>query len=187
MSNILLLTRQQVIASVEADEDFGPWTISFFEADGVTQIALSGISFTASVGSYPALTSAGGAITVSGNAITFFVPAASKAWATGRYPFMLQASDGTYTRDIFANSTLTVGAPAAFSVSALASAGAASALSSMSGAQLLSLLGALSSSQLQSLAATLADAQAAYVPALDFSHVNDSQYLLLPALSPVLP
>jgi hypothetical protein len=187
-SNIALLSLQQVIAAVEADEDFAPPPLQFFEADGVTPVSLAGISFTAKIGAFPALASSAGAgIAVSGNSLTFFVPAASKAWGTGRYAFTLLASDGTYTRDIFANSTLTVGAPAAFSVSAFAGAGSGAALSSLSGAQLLALLSSMPVSDLQSLAATLADAQAAYVPALDFSHVADSQYLLLPALSPILP
>ena len=178
MSNILLLTPQQVLASVESDEDFGPWTISFFEADGVTPIGVAGISFTARIGAYPALTSAaGGGITVSGNSLTFFLPAASKAWATGRYPFTLQAGDETYTRDILANSTLTVGAPAAFAVSAFASGGSSVALSSLSGSQLLTLLGVMPVSQMQSLVSLIADAQATYIPSLDFSHVTNSQYI----------
>ena len=141
MSNILLLSLQQVAASVEADEDFGPWTMTFFEADGVTPIDLAGISFTATIGPFQALTSgAGGALTVSGNTLTLFLPAAQKNWATGRYSFSLLASDGTYTRDILANSTVIVGAPAAFSVSAYSSGGSANALSNLSGAALLALL-----------------------------------------------
>jgi hypothetical protein len=180
MSNILLLSLQQVIAGVEADEDFAPPPLQFFEADGVTPIDLTGIAFTARVGMFPPLTSSGGGIEVSGNSLTFFAPAAAKAWRTGRFPFTLLASDGTFTRDVFASSTLTVGQPASFSVSAFSNGGSGAALSSLSGAQLLGLLGNLSSSQLQSLVAFLADADAAYVPALDFSHVINSELLGVP-------
>ena len=177
MSNIVLLSLQQVVAGVEADEDFAPPPLQFFEADGVTPIDLTGIEFTARIGMFPPLTSSGGGINVSGNSLTFFVPVAAKIWPTGRFNFTLLASDGTYTRDIFANSTLTVGQPAAFSVVAFSSGGSAVGLSSLSGAQLLALLGAMPASQMQSLVSLLADVQAAYVPSLDFSHVTNSQYI----------
>ncbi len=155
-TNISLLPLQQVTASVEADEDFAPPPILFFQSDGVTPIDLTGIAFTAWIGNNPALTSAfGGAIAVSGNSVSFFVAASAKEWPTGRYSFTLLASDGTFTRDIFANSTLTVGAPAAFSVSALAGAGSSVALSGLSGAALEASILAMSPSQQQAVAAVI--------------------------------
>ncbi len=180
MSNILLLSLQQVIAGVEADEDFAPPPLQFFEADGVTEIDLTGIEFTARVGMFPPLTSSGGGIGVSGNSLNFFVPAAAKVWPTGRFPFTLLASDGTFTRDIFAHSTLTVGQPAAFSVSAFSSGGSGAALSSLSAAQMLAMLGNLPASQMGSLLSLLADAQAAYTPSLDFSQIVNSELLAVP-------
>ncbi|MCI4680164.1 hypothetical protein K9U39_10910 [Rhodoblastus acidophilus] len=178
MSNISLLSLQQVVASVEGDEDFAPPPLQFFEADGVTPIDLTGIEFTARVGMLPPLTSAsGGGIAVSGNSLTFFMPAAAKIWPTGRFPFMLLASDGAYTRDLFAHSTLTVGQPASFSVTSCSPAGPANALSSLSGAALLALIANMPASVQQSLFSILADAQAAYVPNLDCSHVVNSQYI----------
>ena len=73
MSNILLLSLQQVIASVETDEDFAPASLQFFEADGVTPIELTEIEFTARVGMFPPLTSSGDGIVVTGNSLSFFV------------------------------------------------------------------------------------------------------------------
>jgi hypothetical protein len=177
MSNILLLSLQQVIASVETNEDFAPAPLQFFEADGVTPIDLTGIEFTARVGMFPPLTSTGGGIEVSANSLTFFVPATAKVWPTGRFNFSLLASDGTYTRDIFASSTLTVGQPAAFSVSTFPGGGSATAMSNLSGAALLALIGNMPASAQQSLMAQVMDAQAAYVPNLDFSHVVNSQFI----------
>ena len=93
---------------------------------------------------------------ISGNSLSFFVAAAAKtAWPTGRYAFTLTAADGTYTRDIFANSTLTVGQPAAFSVAALAGAGSSVALSGLSGAALEASILAMSPSQQQAVAAVI--------------------------------
>lgn len=181
MSNILLLSLQQVVAGVEADEDFAPPSLLFLEADGVTPIDLTGISFTARIGDFPPLTSANGAIAVSGNSLTFFVPAAQKNWATGRYGFSLLASDGTNTRDIFANSTLTVGQPASFSVAPYGAASSSTAITSLSGANLLAIIANMTVAQQQALAVQIADANAAYAPDLDFSHVMNSQYL------PILP
>ncbi len=181
MSNILLLGLQQVIAGVQADEDFAPPSLLFLESDGVTLIDLTGIEFTAQIGNFPPLTSANDAITVSGNALTFFVPAAQKNWAPGRYSFSLTATDGLNTRDIFANSTFTVGQPASFSMARYGGASNSTALSSLSGATLLALVSSLTEAQQQDLAVILTDAGASYAPDFDFSHVMNSQYL------PVLP
>lgn len=117
MSNLPLLSLQQVVASVQPDEDFAPPPLLFFQADGVTPISLAGINFTAKIGSLATLTSAaGGGITVSGNALTLNIPAAQKNWATGRYPFTLLGSDGTTAQDLFASSFITVGQAASFSI-----------------------------------------------------------------------
>jgi hypothetical protein len=178
MSNISLLSSQQVIASVDCDEDFAPPPLLFFEADGVTPIDLSGISFTSRIGNFPALTNAGGGgIQVAGNSLTFFVPAASKNWPSGRFSFSLLASDGTFTRDLFANSTLTVGGAASFAVTSWATNTAAVALSGLSGTALLATLMNMSAEQQQGVLIQLSDARAAYVPVLDFSHVVNSQYI----------
>ncbi len=117
MSNIELLPLLKIAAGVQADEDFNP-SIAFFAADGVTPLSLAWIAFTARIGSVATLASAGGQIVVSGaagNILSFNVLAAAKNWPTGRYPFSLLATDGTYTRDVFADSFLVVGAPAFFS------------------------------------------------------------------------
>ncbi|MGO8738064.1 hypothetical protein [Rhodoblastus sp.] len=151
---------QQVIASVQPDEDFAPPTLLFLEADGVTPIDLTGIEFTARIGSFPPLTSGDGAITVSGSSLTFFVPAASKLWPTGKYAFSLLASDGTNTRDIFANSTLTVGAPASFVATPYGSPSSSSAIvvGGLSGASLVASVGAMTLAQMQTVADLLAAA-----------------------------
>ena len=148
MSNILLLGLQQAIASVQPSEDFAPPTLLFFEADGVTPISLDGIAFTAKIGSVATLTAVAG-LTVSGNALTFFVPV--NGWPTGKHDFTLLASDGTDTRDIFANSTLTVGQPASFQVTPYGGASSGQMVAALSGATLLALISSLTESQLSSL------------------------------------
>lgn len=182
MTNIALLSLQQVTACVQADEDFAPPPLLFFQSDGVTPISLMGINFTSQIGSLATLTSAaGGGISVSGNSLTFYIPATQKNWPTGRYNFTLQAADGVYTKDIFANSSLTVGQPASWSVTAYSSGGSSDALSGLSGAALSASIANMTVSQQQSVMSALLDAQAAYIPSLDFSHVANSQYA---ALSP---
>jgi len=183
MTQILLLSLQTVLVSLEADEDFAPPSISFFQADGVTPISFDGISLSAQIGSFPALTNAtNGGITVSGNSLTFFVAAAQKSWATGRYPFTLTAvgndTTGTLrTVDVFANSYVTVGQPASFSITPYSSGGAGVALANMSGAEFLAAASVMTTAQQATLFAILADAQAATFPNLDFSHVVNSQYI----------
>jgi hypothetical protein len=61
-----------------------------------------------------------GQIVVSGpsnNLLVITALAAQKAsWPTGVYPVSLSANDGAYTRDLFASSTLAIGAPQIASV-----------------------------------------------------------------------
>lgn len=113
-TNVWTLQMWTVRASVQADEDFRAGPLTFFAADGVTPLDLTGIAFTARIGA-ATLTSAAGQIFVSGNALSFFVPAGSVAWRSGRFGFSLLAEDGLRAHEIFANSALTVGLPMSFS------------------------------------------------------------------------
>jgi hypothetical protein len=104
-----------VTAAIMPLDDLLIGPIVFFEADGVTPVNFEGLSFTAKIGAV-VLSSAGGHITVSGNALTIAVMAGSVAWRTGRYAFSLLATNGVRTHSIFANSTLTVGSPSAAAI-----------------------------------------------------------------------
>ncbi len=131
MTNIEFLPLLKVVAGVQGDEDFNP-SIAFMQSDGVTPIGLAGIAFTAKIGSLATLSTSAGSLVVSGpgnNVLSFSAPAIGRAiWPTGPQPLSLQATDGTYTRDVFANSTLIVGNPASFSVTTFSTPGASAAV-----------------------------------------------------------
>lgn len=177
MSTLSFLSLQVVIASLQPDEDFAPPAILFFQADGVTPIDLSGLSLSARIGHFPALTSDNGGIVIAQNAVNFFVAASAKNWPTGRYAFSLTATDGKFTRDIFAQSWLTVGQPASFSVTPYVAKATSIALSTLLNSSLVALIETLSSEQLEELAALFANAQASAIPSLDFSSVTNSQLI----------
>jgi hypothetical protein len=113
MSTLPLLPLVQIIDGVQSDEDWR-LSIAYYLDDAVTPIPLGGLSFTLSVGAFATLSSSGGQIVVAGpanNVLTITELAAAKAsWPTGVYPIALSVNDGTFTRDLFASSTLTIGA-----------------------------------------------------------------------------
>ncbi|MGO8740076.1 hypothetical protein [Rhodoblastus sp.] len=116
-ANVSLLQMWTVTASVQPNEDFDTvlTSISFFEADGVTPQSLAGIVFTPKLNGQPVFASAtNSGIVVNGNQLSFAVPVAALGLLSGSYLFTLLAFDGVRTRSIFANSWLTVGAPASF-------------------------------------------------------------------------
>jgi cellobiose-specific phosphotransferase system component IIC len=113
MSTLSLLPLVRVSDGVQPGEDW-QLSIAFYLDDGVTPVDLGGLSFTLSIGALTTLSSSSGQIISSGPltnllAITALA-AATMSWPTGVYSLSLMASDGIYTRDIFALSTLAVGA-----------------------------------------------------------------------------
>jgi hypothetical protein len=122
MSTLTLLPLIQVSDGVQSDEDWR-LSIAFYLDDGVTPISLIGLSFTLSVGSIATLSSASSQINVSGplnNVMNVIVLAANKAsWPIGVYDLDLSVSDGINSLDLFASSTLSVGAAQVARVSLL--------------------------------------------------------------------
>ena len=112
-TDVWALQMWNVQASVMPDEDFRGGPLEFFAADGVTPLDLAGIAFTAKIDAVT-LTNEVGQIVVSGNALSFFVPAGSVSWRSGRFGFSLLAQDGVRAHEILANSALTVGLPMSF-------------------------------------------------------------------------
>lgn len=114
MSTLTLLPLVQISDGVQLDEDWR-LAIAFYLDDAVTPIDLTNLTFTLNVGSIATLSSAGGQISIAGpssNVVSIAVLAADKAgWPVGVYDLSLTASDGMSTRELFANSTLSVGAP----------------------------------------------------------------------------
>ena len=114
----------------------GVIALGFYLSDGVTALSLAGISFMAGVTSLltattnATLSTAGGQIVVSGgssNLLTITELAAAKAaWAHGAYALSLTASDGTFSKDVFVSSAVTVGAPSPLGVTVIRAAGVAS-------------------------------------------------------------
>ena len=113
MSTLPLLPLVEITDGVQSDEDWR-LSIAYYLDDGVTPIPLTGLSFTLSVGAFAILSSSAGQIVVSGPSNNVLVitelAAAKAAWPTGVYPIALSVNDGTYTRDLFASSSLTIGA-----------------------------------------------------------------------------
>ncbi len=122
MSTLTLLPIIRVTDGVQSDEDW-QLTLAFYLDDGVTPINLDGLTFTVSVGDFAELSSTGGQVTTSGpsnNLLVITALAAQKAsWPTGVYPISLSATDGVYTRSLFALSTLAIGSPEVVNVSLL--------------------------------------------------------------------
>ena len=122
MSTLTLLPLVRVADGVQPNEDW-QLSIAFYLDDGVTPIDISSLTFTIQVGAFASLTSAGGQIAAAGPSnnvlvITALAPQTS-TWPVGVSALSLAASDGVYTRDIFALSTLSVGSPQVARVSLL--------------------------------------------------------------------
>lgn len=126
MSSIEVLPLLRTIVGVQTQEDL-IFSLAFYYDDNITPISLSGISFTAEIGSIATLSTEAGSIVISGaddNILTLTELEASKAsWPAASYPFTLVADDGLYTRDVFGISQLVVGAPNFVSVIPLPTGG----------------------------------------------------------------
>jgi hypothetical protein len=113
MSTLTLLPLVRVSDGVQTDEDWS-LSIAYFLDDGVTPIPLTGLSFTLNVGGFATLSTSTGNLVVGGpsnNVLTITALAGAKAsWPSGVWPLTLNANDGVYARDLFASSTLTIGA-----------------------------------------------------------------------------
>jgi hypothetical protein len=113
MSTLSLLPLVKVTDGVQPGEDW-QLSIAFYLDDGVTPVDLSGLTFTLSIGALATLSSATGQIVASGPLANVLIitelGAQTTNWPVAVYSLSLVASDGTYTRDIFALSTLAVGA-----------------------------------------------------------------------------
>ncbi len=174
MSTLTLLPLVQVTDGVQIDEDW-QLSIAYYLDDGVTPVPLTGLTFTLTVGAFATLSTGSGQIVVSGpssNLLVITALAAAKAsWPTGVYPISLSANDGTYTRDLFASSTLAIGAAQitrvtlivapdnlSQSVAAPLSAALAAALQALQPTALASALGGLATSDQSALAQALLSA-----------------------------
>jgi hypothetical protein len=200
MSTLSLLPLIKVVDGVQPGEDW-QLSIAFYLDDGVTPIVLSGLTFTASIGAVATLSSASGQIVASGplgNVLVITALATQTAnWPVAVYSLSLVASDGTYTRDLFALSTLAVGAgqvarvsmivapdntpislataiPSALSAAfqALEPSAIATALATLSGSELSALM--------QALVSSLATQSGATAPvASGQAFVNSSGYVVI--------
>ena len=128
MTSIESLPILRVTQGVGVDEDF-ILALAFYFADGSTPLSLAGIAFTATLsqtGASETLSTASGEIAIGGaasNVLVFSVLADAKmAWKSGVYGFDLTAADGTYTKDVFLNSSLTVLEPSPPSVTLIGGA-----------------------------------------------------------------
>jgi len=126
-TNIEILPIVKATIGVAQDEDL---IVSFavFQSDGATPLSLAGISFVATVVAIPGgatvatLSTDTGEIVISGggtNVLTMTDFASNKPWAPGAYAFRLRASDGVFTKDVFALSSITVGDPAPLTIAIL--------------------------------------------------------------------
>ena len=115
-TNINSLPLYKASFGVGLDEDFAA-PLVFTNADG-SALSLTGIGFSMTIGALATLT-IGSGLTVSGNTLSAFYPAASKAgWPPGSLSLGLLATDptgsltgGLRSEDIFTNSNVTVGSP----------------------------------------------------------------------------
>ncbi len=114
MSTLTLLPLVRVADGVQPNEDWR-LSIAVYLDDGVTPIDLSLLSFTLQVGAFATLTSPSNGLVVSGpsnNVLSITALAAeTAAWPVGVNAITLTATDGVYTQDVFALSTLSVGSP----------------------------------------------------------------------------
>lgn len=171
MSALALLPLVRVTDGVQLDEDW-QLSIAFYLEDGVTPIPLDGLTFSMSIGAFATLSTSTGQIVVSGpsnNVLVITALANDKAnWPSGVYPISLLAADGSYVRDLFASSTLTIGSAQVTRVSLLVapditprsiaapiSTALAAALQALQPLALASTLAGLSSAELSSLAQAL--------------------------------
>jgi hypothetical protein len=200
MSTLTLLPLIRVSDGVQSDEDW-QLSIAFYLDDGVTPIALSGLSFTLSVGAFAALTTNDGQIAIAGpndNLLVITALAAEKQnWPQGLFPITLTATDGSATRDLFASSTLSIGSPQVSRVSLIVApdsiprsiaapvpAALSAALQALQPTELAAALTGLTSSQLNALAQALFSALAvqtgssAPVPSGQ-AFVNSSGYVVV--------
>ena len=113
MSTLTLLPLIRVSDGIQSAEDW-QLSIAFYLDDGVTPVPLDGLSFTLSVGGFATLSSTNGQIAVSApnnNLLIITALAAERAgWPQGVFPITLTATDGSAVRDLFASSTLSIGA-----------------------------------------------------------------------------
>lgn len=89
-------------------------SFSIYEADGVTPLSLTGISFTGEIFSATTvIASLAGQIAVSNsNTVTIQAPAATvAAWSPGQYEMSVTASDSLHTRDLFSGALVVIGNP----------------------------------------------------------------------------
>ena len=113
MSTISLLPLVKVVDGVQPDEDW-QLTLAYFLDDGATPVDISALTFSLRIGALATVSSASGQIAVSGpfeNLLVITVLAATKAsWPIGpiRHRALRRAME-TYSRDLFARSTLAVG------------------------------------------------------------------------------
>ena len=162
MSNIALLPLYEVHAGIQANED---WSMSLFVArpDGVTPIDLTGITFTATVGSYTP-------ISVSGDATGLVVIAASaaqkSAWADGYHPMTVLATASDGKRDLTARSFLTIGSPRSVVATQLDTGSEAS-------------ISNITSAVFASLAALPSVQRGDAIPAAGKAYINSSGYLVI--------
>jgi len=200
MSNLTLLPLVRVADGVQSGEDWS-LAIAFYLDDGVTPIPLTGLTFTLNVGALATLTSASGQVVASGpsnNVLVISCPASVTAtWPAGVVDISLTATSGVSTRDLFALSTLAIGAPQVARITlvvapdtvpqALASpipAALAQAFQALQPSSLVSTLAALPSAQLSPLAQALIAAlrgkrgAAAPVPTGE-AFVNVSGYVVI--------
>ena len=171
MSTLSLLPLVRVSDGVQTDEDWS-LSIAYFLDDGFTPISLAGLQFTLAVGDFATLSSAAGNLVVGGpssNVLTISAPASVKAsWPTGVWPIGLNATDGVFSRDLFASSTLTIGSgqiaqvallvapdPVPSAVASPVPAALAAALQALQPAALASALIALPGAELTALAQAL--------------------------------
>ena len=114
MTNLTLLPLVRLADGVQIGEDWS-LAIAFYLDDGVTPISLSGLTFSLTIGGLNTLSSGSGQIMASGpsNNVLAISCAASitSGWAPGVVDLSLTATNGVSTRDLFALSTLAIGAP----------------------------------------------------------------------------
>ena len=171
MSNLTLLPLVRVADGIQNGEDWS-LAIAFYLDDGVTPIPLNGLTFSLTVGTLATLTSTSGQIATYGpsnNVLSVSCAASVTAsWPAGVVDISLVATDGVLIRDLFALSTLAVGAPQVARITlivapdripqSLASpipAALAQAFQALQPSSLVSTLAALPSLQLSSLAQAL--------------------------------
>jgi hypothetical protein len=114
MTNLTLLPLVRLADGVQIGEDWS-LAIAFYLDDGVTPIPLNGLTFTLMVGGLTILSSGSGQIMASGpsNNVLVISCAASitSGWSPRVVDLSLAATDGVSIRDLFALSTLAIGAP----------------------------------------------------------------------------